>query len=251
MLLKAKTISGSNTLRSSSRGKKRRSDLFGYIRVKRVLHFVRKDITFENFFKQISEDFRIVILLSTSILFLISCSNKSEDTIASHLVENLADTIYAGENRLTMLTDGTGGYYYDDALKRPEESSYGYGQGEYRLLAEWKIANLAGEQIDRTPVFSVVDPGWIERHFEDGLIERIEMPHRKSGIYIELKNVNRNGFIFTPFADFRHYETEENARYVSHWDEEFQTLSLARADGSGGWLAFVCSEDVIFRDFKQ
>lgn len=201
-------------------------------------------------------NFRIIplasALISVSLFLLLSgCVDKEIETISALLIENLADTIYAGENRLVMLTDGTGGYFYDDALKAPTESSFGYSHGEHRLLAEWKVSTLAGEPIDGTPFFAVAEPGWIERHFEGGLIERIDMPHGKSGIYIDLKRSSHDGFIFRPQSDFRLFDLEEKPNYISQWDDELHTLSLARADGVGGWLAIACLKNVTYRELEQ
>ena len=192
----------------------------------------------------------VSFLIFICALLLSGCSDKSVEKISSKLINSLADTIYAGEDRLVLLTDGTGGYYYGDALKAADESCYGYSHREYRLLSGWGVSNLAGEPINGNVSFTIADPSWVERHYEGGLVERNDMPHGRSGIYIDLKRDNSDGFIFRPLADFRHFELIENARYVSRWDEEFHTLSFAREDGYAGWVAIACPKNVSYREFE-
>jgi len=191
---------------------------------------------------------KAILLLIVISTFLSGCTREPGLLIDRDYIDSLADTIYAGEDRLVFLSNSTGGYYFDDAFSRPLRSECGYNRGERRIMSGYEIANSDGIALDAEPEFIIAHPEWIERRYNGGLVERIEMPLNKPGLILEIKSRNRDGIIFRPHFDFRHLDSEDAPLYVSDWDQESSVLTIARTDSTGGWLATACSEKVSYRE---
>lgn len=185
-----------------------------------------------------------MLIITISFIFLIAgCSGKPKPLFCDNLLDMLVDTVYAGEKREVLLTDLTGGFYFDGAFRDQERGEYGFSFGERKLLAGWEILDMDGNRIDDEPDFCVVYPDLIERHYLSGVIEKVECPPSRTGILLCIYPGRRKGIIFRPLFDFRRLDREENPHYKSRQHEETNSLVIYRTDQTGGWLAATVHPD--------
>ena len=187
------------------------------------------------------------IIAIVSICLLIGCETAMKPLIDDEFVESLADTAYSGEQRLVYLSDGTGGFYYDDVFRSPDHGEYGYSRWERRYLAGWELFDTDGNRLDINPDHCVVHPNRIDRKWMNGLVEMVETPYSKPGLIVSTETGNENPFVFRPVFDFRRLGHEESAKYLSEWIAESNVLTIVRSDSIGGWLGITCGEGVEYR----
>ncbi|MBC8466135.1 hypothetical protein H8D57_03825, partial [bacterium] len=189
-----------------------------------------------------------LILLIQVMLCCSSCSKREKHQIDLHYLNNLADTVYTGQERMVFLTNGVGGWYFDDAFKSKTRGTFGYNRKEEKVLSNWELLDLEGNSLLDDPLFCVTFPTHIERHYSNEIIERIEMPLGNSGISFEFILPKRQGVIFRPYFDFRHLEYEESVDYITLLDDNSGTLCAAKEDMSGGWVAVSSSAPFEWRE---
>jgi len=168
---------------------------------------------------------------------LIGCARSPAPLIDRSFIDGLADTVYVDQSREALLTDLTGGFYYDDGFRSSARGEYGYSRWERRYLAGWALFDLSGRPLDIDPELCIVHPEWVERHYGSGLSEIVEVPVGRPGLLITVKPRGRRGVSFRPEFDFRRLDREGAPSYLTDWDPESSTLVVARSDTAGGWLA--------------
>jgi len=178
------------------------------------------------------------------LIVLCGCQGGGWLNTGGDVIANLADTVYAGENREVLLTDLTGGYYFDDAFRQPDYGEYGYSRWGWRYVAGWRATRLDGQPLDDEPVAAVSLPDVVERRYRSGLIECVELPPERPGMLLTLKT-NRGGLALRPLFDIRDISREDAPEYVLH-DAAANGVAVARRDLKGGWLATLWSGGVRF-----
>ncbi len=150
---------------------------------------------------QVQNDRLRLIWIFWFLVLLISsgCSEKEIPIVDQAYINSLADTVFAGElSRQVLLTDGTGGYYFDDALRTVKRGAYGLFRNGSCQLVDWELHNQI-ERIDTDIQFCIVHPEWVERHYTSGLIVRVEAPFNIPGLLISITNPKRNEITFRPW----------------------------------------------------
>ncbi|HHE47322.1 MAG TPA: hypothetical protein ENL08_06450, partial [Bacteroidetes bacterium] len=153
------------------------------------------------------------------------------------LLDSLVDTVYAGQDREVLLTDLTGGFYYDDAFRNQARSEYGFSYWERKLITGWLILDPDGNPADDDPDICLVRPDRIERLYLSGVTETVECPLNRTGLLLTVKPGGKKGIILRPYFDFRRLDREETPQYESRFVREANSIVVSRVDHSGGWLA--------------
>ena len=78
---------------------------------------------------------KLLLILLCSGMILSACSDGERGVLERDYLTSLADTVYAGEERLVFLGDGTGGFYFDDGFGEDYEGEYGYSRFERRFIS--------------------------------------------------------------------------------------------------------------------
>lgn len=129
---------------------------------------------------------RFASAASVSSLLTLGCGD-GEPSPERILIDSLADTVWAGEEREAFLATGTGYYFYDDALGTPRRSQYGFSFYDYRWLAEWDVTDEAGEVVNENPEYAIVHPEYILRRYTGGLEERIEAVPGENALVVTIR----------------------------------------------------------------
>ncbi|MDP8229020.1 MAG: hypothetical protein P9M15_06165 [Candidatus Electryoneaceae bacterium] len=209
-----------------------------------------------------------IIILSVVLSVMVGCGEIDETVLDHSYISGLADTIYAGEpSRQVLLTDGTGGYYYDDALREEPRGEYGYCRWGDRLVAGWEVITTDGIRLDDDVDYCIVHPEWVERHYLSGLIERIESPFtspptqwrgskggvRLSGLLVSFQSptkgiIFRPQFDFQPVSDRRNTQSSVRPDYSIEWNREHSALTITSNDQQ---IAVACPNNAKFTDLPE
>ena len=171
------------------------------------------------------------------IIYLITGCAKDDSQFKDDLLTSLVDTVYAGEQGEVLLTNLTGGFYFDDAFRTQNRSEYGYSYWERKLIAGWEILDLKSNKIDTEPDVCIITPDKIERHFLSGVIETVECPIGLTGLLLTIDPGMQKGVIVKPMIDVRQIHEMESAFYNTQLHNESGTFVVSRTDKSGGFLA--------------
>ncbi len=198
------------------------------------------------------QDIRLItitmILLVISFGLISGCGVENIASVNAEYIDSIADTLYSGESRTVFLSDGTGGFYFDDAFRLEDYGEYGFSYRERRLMAGWHITDEKIIDLTDDPLYCIVHPLRIQRYYASELVETVEMPINKTGIVISLRPPAGKTILFRPIFDFRRLDREVSGKYISHWHPEKQTLSISRVEDGSRWLAVSCPEGVTYRD---
>ncbi len=129
---------------------------------------------------------KFLVCLTILIASILSgCSTKLLPK--DDFIDALADTVWAGEEREVVLTTGTGGWYFADALGAPRRSVYGFYIVEYKVFDDWELKGERSESLRESAEYAIVHPEYCIRHFTNGLEERIECLPGNDAIAISWK----------------------------------------------------------------
>jgi len=154
-------------------------------------------------------------------LLTVGCGEKLSPIIDESYIDSLSDTVYAeGFSRQVLLSDGVGGYYFDDALRQVKHGEYGLFRFGDRIVADWELSSDQ-RRMDVDPLFCIVHPEWIERQYKSGLKVRIELPPYIHGLLFTISNPTKKTISFRPIFDQQsvsglHYLTD-TPDYRSNW----------------------------------
>ena len=174
-------------------------------------------------------------IIHFSLLTVLSgCQGGGESSAGLGALNGIADTVRAGESRQVLLTDLTGGYYFDDAFRQPEQAQYGYSRWGRRFIAGWEVAGESGGRLDAEPVECVVTAASIIRAYKSGLREEIFLPPGTPGMLVSLKTPSE-GIVFRPRFDIRELNWEDAPDYAL-FTGKGERFAVARSDTDGGWV---------------
>jgi len=134
--------------------------------------------------------------LALALALIFGCRSRQSYEITFGFLDSLSDTIYPGDDKFALLTNGIGGWYFDDAFRSSERYEFGYWKWDKRYIAGWEIVSPTQGRLDRDLEMCIVYPRWVERYYKSGLIERIELPYKRDGIVLTLQFKRREDFIF-------------------------------------------------------
>jgi hypothetical protein len=175
------------------------------------------------------------------LIVLCGCQGGGWLNTGGEVINNLADTVYAGENRQVLLTDLTGGYYFDDAFRESDLGEYGYSVWGWRLVAGWNLLDLNNSPLDEEPQLTLVRTGEVERRYSSGVAEWVELPPELPGMLVTMKCRAHQGLVFRPCFDIRRFDREEAPEYELFTGSPKREIAVARRDRAGGWVGVAWS----------
>ncbi|MDP8239723.1 MAG: hypothetical protein P9X24_11590 [Candidatus Hatepunaea meridiana] len=207
------------------------------------------------------------ILTLSLTLIIIGCTQKPELPFKDNLLDKLIDTVYTNQNREVLLTNLTGGYYYDNAFRNQDRGEYGFSCSERKLIAGWHILDFEGNRIDKDTDVCIITPDRIKRQYLNGVTEKVECPPNRIGLLLTIDPGKQSNIILRPLIDIRllnrSYKTDEkptdyqNAvfdrkttdcqgavpdRYESIFLKDANTLIITRTNIDDGWVAITVSK---------
>lgn len=192
----------------------------------------------------------MISLLVFSVSLFSSCGHDQYYQ-ADVFLNSIADTISLGDSRQVFISDGVGGFYFDDAFGASNRSEYGYSRGERKILSGWNIFDGYGKMLDVSPEYTVIHPTKIQYQFANDLIATVQMPVNFPGLIITVRANNNSGIIIRPQFDMRRLDREETPNYINSWDPNQKLLLVARSDSLGGWTTISTKENILYRSYSE
>jgi len=209
-------------------------------------NFLNNDIRL----KGLASQFTSLILTTLLIILIVGCE-ENRYYQKNEIIDSIADTINTAESRQVFMTDGTGGYYFEDAFRGNGRSDYGYSRGERRILANWNLIDDAGHSLIADQEYSVAHPERIEFHYKSGLITTIKMAMGMPGLIVSFEQIENSAMVFRPQIDMRKLDLEETPLYQNYWDAGLDLLTISRSDSLGGWLAISSLQETRYRSSEN
>ncbi len=206
--------------------------------------------------KQMSRFLRYAVGFAFLIIsaYNAGCKKTDEFGIGAGYLETLTDTVYAGEERMIFLSDGVGGFYFDDALGRRLRGSFGFSAGENKYIDEFRVSDAAGVDRREDVRQSAVTPASAKRICAGGFTETIELAFGLPGGVISLAAEDSKAMIVKPVFDIRNLSKTEAPEYRYYWDEDRSALILKRVNHNSKWVAVYFPQRASFNenvDYRQ
>ena len=191
-------------------------------------------------------------------MVIITGCELDERIVLRKFIDNLADTIYVDEpSREVLLTDGTGGFYYDDAFRTPYRGEYGFSVWQRKFVSGWWILDSDGNRLDMEPEFCIVHPEWVERHFASGIIERVEMPLNVTVLVVTIDPGPHKSIIIRPMFDFSliapldTYQKNKKVKYALKTNEDASSFTIDSRDKNIGRIVVAFDGQAEFNEHRQ